>query len=140
MLYVCPENKDKSSRCDGEVGGRQRADFSHLLSFLQSDLLTGSLLFLLLILHVREKVKSSQWMKQRGLLMEEVLSFRKRAELLGEIGLERTLVSSCALAKLSTAMAKNTFSRVSEHRVKGSPASGPLFVQEYTACIGKELS
>lgn len=48
-----------NSRCNGEVGGGQWADFSHLLGFLQGDLLTSSFLFLLLIL-VRDYKKESQ--------------------------------------------------------------------------------
>lgn len=53
-----------------------------------------------------------------------IFSVHKRygTEILSKIGLQCTLVSSCALAKLSTAIAKNTFSRVSGHTVKGNPA------------------
>lgn len=39
-----------NSRCNGEIGSRQRTDFGHLLGFLQGNLLTGGLLFLLLVL------------------------------------------------------------------------------------------
>lgn len=44
------QEQRRDSRCNGEVGSRQRADFSHLLGFLQGDLLAGGLLFLLLVL------------------------------------------------------------------------------------------
>ena len=72
--WECNSNRDRNSRCNGEVGSRQWADFSHLLGFLQSDLLTGSLLFLLFILQrereretakkreIRKEIRSERWM------------------------------------------------------------------------------
>ena len=39
------------SHSDGQIGGRQRADFCHLLGLLQRQLLVGRLLLLLLVLH-----------------------------------------------------------------------------------------
>ena len=121
--------RDRNSRCDGEIGSRQWADFSHLLSFLQSNLLTGSLLFLLLILRkqIKKEIRSERRMKRESVetQMSEIDTLHF------EMVNRQTLVSSCALAKLSTAMAKNTFSRVSEHRVNSKPV---LFVHEHTAC------
>lgn len=47
-----------------------------------------------------------------------------------------TLVSSCALARLSTAMAKNTFSRVSENKVKAE-YTHPECVQAHSQPSGR---
>lgn len=56
----------------------------------------------------------------------ETQNGNQKQEMLGETEgrgvTSATLVSSCALAKLSTAMAKNTLSRVSGETIKGNPA------------------
>ena len=46
-----------NSRCDSEVGSRQGANFSHLLGLLQGNLLTRSLLLILLVLEMEEERK-----------------------------------------------------------------------------------
>ena len=112
--------RNNNSRCDGEVGGRHWADFSHLLGFLQGQLLSVSRLFVLFVL--RRETLGRKSKSEIICWVEDHNSLRN-----GTVGL-CTLVSSCALAKLSTAMAKNTFSRVSEHGVRGNPACGSLFV------------
>lgn len=125
----CCSDRDRNSRCNGEIGSRQWADFSHLLSFLQSNLLTGSLLFLLFILwkEIKKEIRSERWIKRASAETQMSKKERLHFEMLNN----QTLVNSCALARLSTAIAKNTFSRVSECKVKSNAV---LLVCEYTAC------
>lgn len=98
------------SHGDGHVGCGERAHFGHLLRLLQRQLLVGGFFLLLLVLQSPALCPAQprghgRWAGGGGWppsIASPAL----------------TLVSSCALARLSTAMAKKTLRRVSGRPVK----------------------